>query len=102
MPKDLGDLGKNAGESSASNGDSADFAMLDFATMFARRVESERFRAFSVEEILERDKVNLDIFWLKDEILGEVESLPSPREIAIAIREDLECAIREFESVGVS
>lgn len=101
VPKDLGDLGKNARESSASNGDSADFAMLDFATMFARRVESERFRAFSVEEILARDKANLDIFWLKDESLGKVESLPSPREIATAIKEDLQSAIREFESAGV-
>lgn len=101
VPKDLGDLGKNAGETSASNGGSADFAMLDFATMFARRVESERFRAFSAEEILARDKANLDIFWLKDESLGKVESLPSPREIATAIKEDLQSAIREFESAGV-
>lgn len=101
VPKDLGDLGKNAGETSASNGDSADFATLDFATMFAKRVESERFCAFSVEEILARDKAILDIFWLKDESLGEVESLPSPREIATQIKEDLQCAIREFESAGV-
>ena len=100
-PKDLGDLGKNAGELSASNGDSTDFATLDFATMFAKRVESERFRAFSVEEILARDKANLDIFWLKDESLGEVESLPTPREIATQIKEDLQSAIREFESAGV-
>lgn len=102
VPKDLGDLAKNAGaELSASNGDSADFATLDFATMFAKRVESERFRAFSVEEILARDKANLDIFWLKDESLGEVESLPTPREIATQIKEDLQSAIREFESAGV-
>lgn len=97
VPKDLG---KNAGETSASNGDSADFVQ-NFADMFARRVESERFRAFSVEEILARDKANLDIFWLKDESLGEVESLPTPREIATQIKEDLQSAIREFESAGV-
>lgn len=91
-----------AGELSASNGDSADFyTPLDFATMFAKRVESERFRAFSVEEILARDKANLDIFWLKDESLGEVESLPTPREIATQIKDDLQSAIREFESAGV-
>lgn len=101
VPKDLGDLAKNAGaELSASNGDSADFSQ-NFADMFAKRVESERFRAFSVEEILARDKANLDIFWLKDESLGEVESLPTPREIATQIKEDLQSAIREFESVGV-
>ncbi len=79
----------------------ADFERCFNAEDFGGRKESERFRAFSVEEILARDKVNLDIFWLKDESLGEVESLPSPREIATLIREDLECAIREFEGVGV-
>ena len=79
----------------------ADFERCFCAEDFSERKESERFRAFSAEEILARDKANLDIFWLKDESLGEVESLPSPREIATQIKEDLQRAIREFESVGV-
>ena len=72
---------------------------LDFADMLSRRVESERFRAFSTEEILARDKANLDIFWLKDESLGDLEDLPAPREIANAIKGDLKKAMREFEGV---
>ena len=79
----------------------ADFERCFCTEDFSERKESVRFRAFSAEEILARDKANLDIFWLKDESLSEVESLPTPREIATAIKEDLQCAIREFESAGV-
>lgn len=79
----------------------ADFEKCFCSEDFSERKESERFRAFSAEEILARDKANLDIFWLKDESLGEVESLPTPREIATQIKEDLQRAIEEFESVGV-
>ena len=55
--------------------------------------------AFSTEEILARDKSNLDIFWLKDESLGDLKSLPAPREIANAIKSDLAQAMREFKSL---
>ncbi|MGX2983455.1 N-6 DNA methylase [Helicobacter sp. 23-1045] len=79
----------------------SDFGELDFADILSRRVESERFRAFSAEEILARDKANLDIFWLKDESLGDLEDLPAPREIANMIKSDLQSAIREFESIVV-
>ena len=76
-------------------------AQIDFADILAKRTESERFRAFSAESILARDKANLDIFWLKDESLGEIESLPNPREIATMIKSDLQSAMREFDSIGV-
>ena len=79
----------------------ADFEQCFCAGDFAKRVESERFRAFGAEEILARNKANLDIFWLKDESLDAVESLPTPSQIATLIKEDLECAIREFDSAGV-
>lgn len=67
--------------------------------MLAGRVESERFRAFGAEEILARDKANLDIFWLKDESLGDLEDLSAPDEIARAIKSDLQNAMREFENL---
>ena len=79
----------------------ADFEKCFCADNFDGRVESERFRAFSAESILARDKANLDIFWLKDESLGEIESLPTPREIATMIKSDLQSAMREFDSIGV-
>lgn len=82
--------------SDADNG--AEFG-VDFDKMLAGRVQSERFRAFGAEEILARDKANLDIFWLKDESLGDLEDLSAPDEIACAIKSDLQNAIKEFENL---
>jgi hypothetical protein len=41
-------------------------------------VESERFRSFSYDELVSRDKANLDITWLKDASLEDLEALPAP------------------------
>src|SRR5438552_1880127 len=46
------------------------------------RKESERFKSFSYEDLLKRDKLNLDIFWLKDESLEDSANLPDPDIIA--------------------
>ncbi len=35
------------------------------------RTETERFRAFSYDELAARDKASLDIFWLRDESLED-------------------------------
>ena len=35
------------------------------------RAEGERFKCFPYDHLLKRDKVNLDIFWLKDESLED-------------------------------
>lgn len=40
----------------------------DFIHCYRARQETERFRRFSYDELARRDKLNLDIFWLKDEI----------------------------------
>ena len=63
------------------------------------RKESERFKCFTYEELLKRDKVNLDIFWLKDESLEESANLPSPDVIAAEIMEDLEAALEQFATI---
>ena len=47
------------------------------ANRFERK-ESERFRGFTYEELIKRDKINLDIFWLKDEALEDSANLPAP------------------------
>jgi len=39
------------------------------------RKETERFKAFTYEELIQRDKANLDIIWIKDESLQETENL---------------------------
>jgi type I restriction enzyme M protein len=57
------------------------------------RIETERFKPFSYEELIARDKVNLDITWLKD------PSLP-PSVIAHEIIEDLTAALAEFTAIA--
>ena len=44
----------------------------------SERGESERFRRFSVSDLLARDKLNLDVFWLKDDTLDDPDLLPRP------------------------
>ena len=51
-------------------------------------------------ELLKRDKLNLDIFWLKDESLDDVDSLPPPDEIAAEIVENLQAALEAFQAVA--
>ena len=41
-----------------------------------------RWRKYSREEILARDKTSLDLFWLKDKSLGDLDNLPEPDELA--------------------
>ena len=64
------------------------------------RKESERFRAFDMGEIQKRDKMNLDIFWLKDESLEDLENLPSPKELSEEICISLKNALKEMEQLG--
>ncbi len=66
------------------------------------RVESERFHSFTYDELMARDKANLDITWLRDESLEDVDSLPAPEVIAREIVEDLTAALAEFEAVAAA
>jgi hypothetical protein len=64
------------------------------------RVETERFKSFTYEELTKRDKVNLDIFWLKDDALEESANLPAPEIIAADIAADLEAAMEQFATIA--
>jgi len=64
------------------------------------RKESERFKSFTYEELTKRDKVNLDIFWLKDDALEESANLPAPEIIAADITADLEAALEQFATIA--
>ncbi|WP_250282749.1 HsdM family class I SAM-dependent methyltransferase, partial [Frankia sp. CiP1_Cm_nod2] len=66
------------------------------------RVESERFRAFDHADLIARDKVNLDITWLKDPALDDADSLLPPELIAREIVEDLQAALAEFTALADS
>ncbi len=59
----------------------------------------ERFRAFTYNELIQRDKVSFDIFWLKDESLEDSENLPDPDLLARDIAENLESALDQFSSI---
>lgn len=64
-----------------------------------QRKETDRFKCFSYEEIIKRDKTNLDIFWLKDESLDDLDKLPSPDILAKEIVEDLETALEQLKEI---
>jgi type I restriction enzyme M protein len=68
----------------------------------SERVEVERFKSFTYDDLLARDKVNLDITWLRDESLEDMENLPAPEVVAREIVEDLTAALAEFEAVAAA
>ncbi|MGH7788044.1 MAG: N-6 DNA methylase [Candidatus Binatia bacterium] len=77
-----------------------EFAACYHAAKRHERVESQRFRPFAYDELLKRDKVNLDLFWLKDESLEESANLPEPAVIAGEIVDDLEAALEQFAAIA--
>jgi len=63
------------------------------------RKPTERFKPFTYNELTQRDKANLDIFWLKDESLEDTANLPPPDIIAREITENLQSALEQFSSI---
>ena len=53
----------------------------------------------SLDELMARDKVNLDNFWLRDESLEDSANLPAPDLLASEIVEDLKAALEQFEGI---
>jgi type I restriction enzyme M protein len=64
------------------------------------RKESERFKSYTYDELIKRDKLNLDIFWLKDESLEDSANLQDPDVIAAEIVEDLQAALAQFAEIA--
>ena len=64
------------------------------------RIESERFRPFGYDELVTRDKVNLDITWLKDPSSADLDDGVPPEIIAQEIVDDLTAALAEFSAVA--
>ncbi len=59
-----------------------------------------RWRKYSYEQILARDKTSLDIFWLKDESLADLDNLPEPDNIAAEIIENIEAGLASFREIA--
>lgn len=82
--------------------DFSEFVECYKAGELSKRRESknkERWKSYNYDELISRDKTNLDIFWLKDESLEDAENLPAPEILAQEIVEQLEAALEEFRSV---
>ena len=77
-----------------------DFVSCYHADDRTQREESERFKCFTYDELTQRDKANLDIFWLRDESLEDSENLPPPDVIAEEIMEDLRAALEQLEEIA--
>lgn len=58
-----------------------------------------RWRRFTYDEIIQRDKTNLDIFWIKDKSFENFENLPAPDEIAKDISDNLENALQQIMKI---
>jgi type I restriction enzyme M protein len=59
-----------------------------------------RWRAFTYDELVQRDKCNLDIFWLQDDSLEDAANLPDPDVIAADMIEDLRTALEQLEAIA--
>jgi len=64
------------------------------------RKEAERFRKFTYNEIVLRDKTSLDIFWLKDNSLTDLDNLPDPDALVEDIIENLESSLESLREIS--
>jgi len=64
------------------------------------RTETERFKKFTYNEIILRDKTSLDIFWLKDNSLTDLDNLPDPEVLVEDIIENLESSLESLREIS--
>ena len=79
--------------------------LQDFITCYHpenrhERIATDRFKFFSYDELMARDKASLDIFWLKDDSLDNLDDLPPPEVLQQEIIEHLEAALAAFRDVA--
>ena len=61
-----------------------------------------RWRKFSYAQIMARDKTSLDIFWLKDKSLADLDNLPQPDVLADEVIQNIEAALESFRAISIS
>ena len=69
------------------------------ATWDEQNAPKGRWRSYSYEELTARDKTSLDVFWLKDKSLVDLDDLPVPDELAEQNIENLEARLDSFREV---
>ena len=86
-------------QSPLTRADLDDFVACYRADARHQRAESERFKRFTYDELITRDKVSLDLFWLRDESLENADNLPPPAILAAEITEDLQSALTKIQAL---
>ena len=71
-------------------------ARHDRKATWSEETPDGRWRAFSRDELLQRDKASLDLFWLKDATMTDLDNLPEPDVLMSEIMENLEAAMEQF------
>ncbi len=61
-----------------------------------------RWRCYDYEDLLKRDKLSLDLFWIRDDSLEDSASLPDPDVLAAEIVEDLQDALEQFTGIAAA
>lgn len=61
--------------------------------------ENGRWRKYSYKDIIARDKTSLDIFWIKDKSLTDLDNLPDPDILANEIIENIESGLSSFREI---
>jgi len=89
-------------ENQLTRADLDDFVKCYNTKNILKRKETEQFHAYSYEDLIKRDKLSLDIFWLKDDSLEDIENLPPPDEIAQEIADNLESALDSVNELIIS
>ncbi|KAA3653906.1 MAG: SAM-dependent DNA methyltransferase [Proteobacteria bacterium] len=79
--------------------------LQDFITCYRpdnrhARTPTERFRFYPYADLIARDKASLDVFWLKDDSLDNLDDLPTPDVLQQEIIDHLEAALMAFRDVA--
>lgn len=74
----------------------------DRAETWSENNSDGRWRRFTYDDILSRDKTNLDIFWIKDKSLADLDNLPDPDLLANEIIENIEAGLESFKEIMVT
>lgn len=81
-------------------GDLEEFVQVAALSARAARREGERFRRYGYTELAAREKLDLNLSWLREEGATDPATLPPPAEIAAGIAEELETALARFRAAA--
>lgn len=73
--------------------------LLVLRQYFGECAPEGRWRKFTYSELIARDKTSLDVFWLKDKSLTDLDNLPEPDDLATEIIDNIEAGLNSFRAV---